>query len=281
MRLGLVSRLVPVLIAALLTGRRGESQSTGIEKRVAIHVAVVGTDGSALPEVNVAVSRAQIGALLAGRTNDSGVHVFRALLPPGAYTLLARRPGFLPGEARFDAGASDSVFVNIRLAASPAAELAPVVVEGRRSNYVLTRSDMIASGRQIRDAFEALRKLKPSMLYDKDRCRAEVVDNVWINGRRVLFMAKQVPAFGTRTARSVGAMRVTTNGGGSRSEPPAVDSVLASIRAEHVDEIRLVNCWDTSLPGMGANNALYVALKPGIDWDWKRGSFVADTLPPR
>lgn len=277
----LLSRIVFVLLAALLTGRRGASQSTPVEKRIAIHVAVVGTDGSALREVNVAVSRAQIGALLAGRTNDSGLHVFTTLLQPGAYTLLARRPGFLPGEVRFDVGASDSVFVTVRLTTGAAAELAPVVVEARRSNYVLTRSDMIARGRQIRDAFEALRKLKPSMLYDKDRCRAEVVDNVWINGRRVLFMAKQVPAFGTGTSRSIGAMRVTMHGGGSRSEPPAVDSVLASIRAEHVDEIRLVNCWDTSLPGMGSNNALYVALKAGIDWEWKRGSFVADTIPPR
>ena len=242
-------------------------------------MAVVGSDGSGLRDVNVAVSQARIGAFLAGRTNDSGLHVFKASLQPGAYTLLARRPGFLPGETRFDVVNSDSVSVIVRLTASPAAELAPVVVEARRSNYVLTRSDMIASGRQIRDAFEALRKLKPSMLYDKDRCRAEVVDNVWINGRRVLFMAKQVPAFGTRVPRAVGAMRVTTSGGGTRSEPPAVDSVLASIRAEHVEEIRLVNCWDTSLPGMGANNALYVALKPGIDWDWKRGSFVADTMP--
>jgi len=276
----LVSRIVFVLLAALLTGRRGASQSTPVEKRITIHVAVVGTDGSTLRDVNVAVSRAQIGALLAGRTDDSGLHVFTASLQPGAYTLLARRPGFLPGEVRFDV-ASDSVFVTVRLAASPTPQLAPVVVEARRSNYVLTRSDMIASGRQIRDAFEALRKLKPSMLHDKDRCRAEVVDNVWINGRRVLFMAKQVPAFGTRTSRSVGPVRVTMHGSGSRSEPPAVDSVLASIRAEHVDEIRLVNCWDTSLPGMGSNNALYVSLQPGIDWDWKRGSFVADTMRDR
>ena len=281
MRRRLLPRFVFVLLAALVTGRRGASQSTPVEKRIAIHVAVVGTDGSALRDVNVAVSREQIGALLAGRTNDSGQHVFTALLRPGAYSLLARRPGFLPGEVRFDVGASDSVLVTVQLAAGPTPELAPVVVEARRSHYVLTRSDMLASGRPIRDAFEALRKLKPSMLYDKDRCRAEVVDNVWINGRRVLFMAKQVPALGNRTSRLVGPVRVTMHGGGSRSEPPAVDSVLASIRAEHVDEIRLVNCWDTSLPGMGANNALYVALKPGIDWDWKRGSFVADTIPPR
>ena len=272
--------LILVPLASLFTGR-GASQSAPVDKRIAIHVTVVGSDGSALRDVNVAVSRERVGAFLAGRTNDSGFHVFMTSLQPGAYTLLARRPGFLPAETRFDVGISDSVSVTVRLTASPAAELAPVIVEARRSNYVLTRSDMIASGRQIRDAFEALRKLKPSMLHDKDRCRHEVVDNVWINGRRVLFMAKQVPAFGTRASRSVGAMRVTLNGGGSRSEPPAVDSLLASIRAEHVDEIRLVNCWDTSLPGMGSNNALYVALKPGIDWDWKRGSFLVDTIPHR
>ena len=66
-----------------------------------------------------------------------------------------------------------------------------------------------------------------------------------------------------------------------QGEPPAVDSVLASIRAEHIAQIRLVNCWDTSLPGVGANNALYVVLKQGVDWDWKRGSFVAASSTAR
>jgi hypothetical protein len=267
-----------VLVAMLLTGRGGASQGAPTDKRVTIHVAVVGSNGSAIRDVNLAVSRVDIGAMLSGRTNDSGLHVFKTSLPPGAYTLLSRSPGFLPGEVRFDVGKSDSVFVTVRLNASPATDLAPVVVEATRSNYLLTRSDMVASGRPIRDAFEALKKLKPSMLYDKDRCRAEVVENVWINGRRVLFMAKEVPILGSSATRSVGAFRVRTSGGGARSEPPAVDSVLASIRAEHVDEIRLINCWDTSLPGVGAKNALYVSLKPGIDWDWIRGSFVADTM---
>ena len=267
-----------ILAASLLAGRRAASQGAPSDKRVVIHVAVAGSDGSSLRDVNVAVSRADVGALLSARTNDSGRHVFRTSLPPGIYTLLARRPGFLPGEVRFDVGKVDTVSVTVRLTASPATELAPVVVEARRSNYLLTRSDMLASGRPIRDAFEALRKLKPSMLYDKDRCRAEVVENVWINGRRVLFMAKEVPILGSRTTRSRGAFKVRTSGAGARSEPPAVDSVLASIRAEHVDEIRLVNCWDTSMPGVGSKNALYVSLKPGIDWDWKRGSFVADTM---
>jgi hypothetical protein len=58
-------------------------------------------------------------------------------------------------------------------------------------------------------------------------------------------------------------------------EPPVVDSVLASIRSEHLAEVRYVNCWDTSMSGLGTNNAIYIVLKPGIAWDWGRGSHVA------
>jgi hypothetical protein len=156
------------------------------------------------------------------------------------------------------------------LTPATARELAGVRVEARPSNYVLSSSQITASGRPIRDAFEALRKLRPSMLYDKDRCKAEVVENVWINGERVLFMASNAIVLPPATLAERRSRRIPR-------QPVAVDSILASVRAEHLLEIRLVNCWDTSLPGVGAKNALYVSLKPGIDWDWKRGSFVADT----
>jgi hypothetical protein len=159
----------------------------------------------------------------------------------------------------------------------PPSLLDPITIEATRSNYVLGAAEIAASRRPVRDAFEVLQKLRPSMLYDRDRCKAEVVENVWVNGRRVLFMAKNVPILGARGGRTVGGVQISTAGGGSRSEPPAVDSVLASIQAEHLLEIRLVNCWDNSIPGVGGKNALYVALRPGVDWDWKRGSFVADS----
>ena len=245
-----------------------------------VRVTAVGPDGASLPGVNLAISRRDIGAILIGRTNGSGEYSFRVEVRPGVYALLARRPGFTPAESPLELGSSDSLTVQVRLEQGTT-RLDPVTVEASRSNYILAASQIAASTRPIRDAFEALRKLRPSMLYDKDRCRAEVVDNVWINGRRVLFMAKNIPVFGARSSRIAGGVRVSGIGGGALSEPPAVDSVLASIRAEHIDEIRLVNCWDTSLPGIGAKNALYVTLKPGADWDWKRGSFVADSIVRR
>jgi hypothetical protein len=270
--------VMAVALCALLVSAEGVlSQEPAPLRSAIVRVTVVGTDGAGLADVNLAISRSDVGAILSGLTNGSGMHSFQVAILPGAYSLLARRPGFAPAETALDFGKSDTVLVVLRLQATPATQLAAVVVEASRSNYVLDGFQIAASGRPIRDAFEALRKLRPYMLFDGDRCRHEVVDNVWINGRRVLFMASQVPVFGARSVRTVGGTRVSTSGG----EPPAIDSVLASIRAAHVEEIRLANCWDTSLPGVGSNNALYVTLKPGIDWDWKRGSFAVDTIPER
>lgn len=246
------------------------------ERTVVVVVSVSSATGTPIEGVNLAVSRSGLGAFLYNRTDKAGIAVFHVPRSPIRHDILARRLGWLPIERRLEFTQSDSLQLTLQLERT-ATELNAVVVEAPRSNYRLDASQIAASRRPVRDALEVLQKLKPSMLYDRDRCKGEVVENVWINGRRVLFMARNVPILGGRSGRTIGTMRVRTPGG-SNSEPPAVDSVLASIRSEHVQEIRLVNCWDTSVPGVGANNALYVALKPGVDWDWKRGSFVPDSL---
>ncbi len=109
------------------------------------------------------------------------------------------------------------------------------------------------------------------MLGDKGRCPGQAVDNVWVNGRRVLWMAKFAGA------AQGGPVHVVRRARKPTPEPDLVDSVLASIRAGDIAEIRYVNCWDTSMPGLGTNNAVYVVLKPGLDWDWQRGSHPADS----
>ena len=243
---------------------------TTVARRVVVQVRVVGPDSIPLPGVNVAIARADVGAMLIGGTDATGTRAFTVKIEDGTYAVLARRPGFRPSETPLSFGTSDTVRVVLTLSPVDATELAQVRVEARPSNYILAADQIAASRRQIRDAFEALHKLRPYMLFDKDRCRTDVVENVWINGERVLFMAHNAIVLPPATLVDHRARRVAR-------EPVAVDSVLASVRAEHLEEIRLVNCWDTSLPGVGAKNALYVALKPGVDWNWKRGSFIADS----
>ena len=54
------------------------------------------------------------------------------------------------------------------------------------------------------------------------------------------------------------------------------DSVLAEIRAEHVSEIKYESCFSNVVNKMGGSDAIFVTLKPGIAFDLKYGSFIAD-----
>ena len=252
---------------ALLAQRPGNT--------VSVAVTVADSTGAPMRDVDVFVSRSGVGAILFRRTNEAGLATFIVERSSQPQAVLARRIGWTPKEQALEFGDSDSLQVRLQLAPA-STQLPAVVVEAKPSDFLLTASEMATSPRPVRDALEAMAKLRPYMLYDRTRCPGQPPDNVWINGRRVLFMASKTPILGA--TRRVGSTTVTTPGRGRHGSPPALDSLLASIRVEHVHEIQLVNCWDISLPGVGASNALYVTLKPGFDWDWRRGSFAVDSL---
>jgi len=58
------------------------------------------------------------------------------------------------------------------------------------------------------------------------------------------------------------------------------ESLLTSIKPEHIAEARYVSCWDTSVPGIGGQDAVFIILKPGIAYSRKRGSYADSTLAP-
>ncbi|MGH7669909.1 MAG: hypothetical protein ACRENQ_10505 [Gemmatimonadaceae bacterium] len=69
------------------------------------------------------------------------------------------------------------------------------------------------------------------------------------------------------------------------SAPPSHDTVLDDalqiIRPQDIAETRHTNCRDTSIPGHGTRNAIFVTLKPGITFDAKHGSYPVDSVPNR
>jgi hypothetical protein len=268
-------RLATIGATTFLAPLAAEGQEAASNRRVLIQVRVVGPDSVALPGVNVAISRSRVGAILIGTTDGTGTRLFLVDVERDSYKVLARRPGFHHVEERLTIGSSDTIPVVLQLNPAGRTDLAAMRIEARPSNYLLTSEQIARSNRTIRDAFEALNKLRPRMLYDRDRCKAEKVSNVWINGRRVLWMAWN--AIIAPPPATLADQRAAARRQGSA----AIDSTLSTVRSEHLQEIRLVNCWDTSLPGVGSKNALYITLKPGIDWDWKRGSFVADSTRNR
>jgi hypothetical protein len=51
---------------------------------------------------------------------------------------------------------------------------------------------------------------------------------------------------------------------------------MSGIKPEHIAEVNYADCFDTSVARPGAQNAVFVALKPGIGYDPGRGSYVVE-----
>ena len=249
------------------------AQST---KPAVVRVLVVDTNRVPLGGADVIVIRDRSQAILIGQTDSTGHYAFRIDVDNDRkYSIAARRLGFAPAASDIRLVAGDTLSIDVELERTSATALPSVLVEGQKASHFFDSTEIAHSHRTLYDAYDAVRKLRPDMLSDPDRCPRQPTDNVWVNGKRVLFMASRTPVFGYRPPTGF-VTRVASR----KIGPPAVDSTLASIKAQHIAEIRWVDCNDHSLPGMGSNNAIYIVLKPGIGWDFKRGSYIDSVDAP-
>jgi carboxypeptidase family protein len=252
-----------------------------------VRVQVLQPNRETVPGADVAVIRDAAQAILLGKSDSVGRYSFRIDVDSGhKYSLATRKIGFAPASAPIRIAAGDTLDVDVELEHSSATELPSVRVLGRPNDHFLDATEIAHSKRAIYDAFDAVRKLRPDMLGDRDRCPLEPpTNNVWVNGRRVMFMAEQQTAgymFGARRSLARAGMSAVPHiAARQRIGLPATDSTLASVKAEHIDQIRWVDCNDHSLPGMGTSNAIFITLKPGVGWDYARGSFVDSSTAPK
>lgn len=269
----------PMLYAALalLVATRGSlCQAPGA---AVVRVSVTSRDGMPLSGADVVIAWAAQG-LLSGVTDERGRFDFSLTTDTGAYSVIARKIGFAAGTRLINPVAGQSLDITIVLS-SVALSLDTVrtIAEQLRSkNYRIDAADIAGDHRAIYDAYDAALKLRPNMLGDRGRLCPSVA-YVWINGRRVFWksppspMARRVYTSPAPTSRIVAP---STHAAGGAA--PTVPDFLRSVKSEDIAEMRYVNCWDTSMPELGTNNALFITLKPGIAWDWKNGSHPVDTL---
>jgi hypothetical protein len=88
-----------------------------------------------------------------------------------------------------------------------------------------------------------------------------------VNGKRIRL---PLPPTGIAAARA----RVGVPARARFSYVPV--SVMSDIPPEHIQEINYHDCFDTSMAAVGNNNAIFIVLKPGIDYVENVGSFVLD-----
>jgi hypothetical protein len=260
------------LLGAVLTLFLPESARCQPTRSTVIHVVVRQGDGIVLPDADVLVLRDGTGAIGTARSDSNGLGQLTIEVDDTSrYSLVVRKFGFARVVRPLTLAAGDSAPITVVLERRAESDLPTVKIETRGRNYRVTAADVAQSGRTFVDAYDLLRKFRPEMLGDRARCPSEPTRNVWVNGRRVWWTltggATPVRSADSRVRAVIGSTR-----GGAGPIADVLESVLRTIKVEHIAEMRYVNCWDTTLPENGMNNAVFIDLKPGVGWDWKNGS---------
>jgi hypothetical protein len=236
------------------------------------------------------VSGAVIAVLLAGRsaseatTSNAQGH---ARVATGAsvgrsYEFSIRSIGFAPASGRGTFQSGDTVRLTIVLHRAPI-QLDTVTTSARvrGPRYRITGAEMARLVPDANNVYDALRKTQPEMLGDILRL-CGYVRNLWVNGRWMVLAPwdSLVPLYTTTSTRMDGSGRPALHVLGIASH--AAESLpLGSLRPEHVVEIRYANCRERSTLGPRGSNALFVTLRPGVGYEVRRGTFIADSAVAR
>ncbi len=137
----------------------------------------------------------------------------------------------------------------------------------KRRSYYVDADEIVASRRLIMNGMDVLTKMKPDIL--EGRAPGCGVQNIFVNGVRIVN-----PPLDAIAVAHIPPNRHAS--AASRSAQEAVWSIMWSIKAEHIEQMDYKDCLDTSMPGLHANSALYIVLKPGVAFEPGLGSFVVD-----
>ena len=261
-----VLALAAILAASACVVRTGNGQVV----RRAVRVQVADSSGAPLGGVDVVVLTVRRDTLGRGTTGDDGRALIAIDSGSGDRQVVGRKIGFSRSDLFIRITQAETLSVTLRMRRA-VQTLAPVTVtEQRRLLYNFINADEIDSmsaHRTIYEARDIVLKLRPDMMNGSHCAPSGARRTTVSRGGRVTRMPN--------TELGVG-VTIWVNGRRIFSPGMPSDSVLAAIRAEHVAEIKYESCFSTTVNKMGAGNAIFVTLKPGIAFDLKNGSFIAD-----
>lgn len=256
-----------------------------------VRVRVVDTAGKPIAGVEVSVSANRL-TLASGITDAAGKHTLHVPLGHAEYDLAARRIGFLRGDRFFAAREKDTLSFEMILHGA-VTTLNPVVVSAavtsREKAYNIDADEIARSSRPLFDANDIIDKLRPEMRTSRapDVCGSSYsepyppLSNIWVNGRRVPLLKQytndEKPASLVEKAPSNKAVSIADMPHVDRSWiHDQANEILHGIKPEHVAEMHYLDCYDTWMADINGRNAVYIVLKPGIAYDFARGSYVVE-----
>lgn len=253
---------------------------------LAIRVRVADSASAPIANAEIKVMRGIATLLAVGTTDSTGGRRLSVPRGSGEVEVVVRRLGY-QRRAQFVHAEADSIDLEVRLVQAPQT-LAAVRVTARedlnRKRYHLSADDIAGSTRLIIDGLDVVSKLRPDMIDPPGAgfYTSCGLYSIWINGRRIID-----PPIDDGLAAKASMLRRGAQLAASPGRPPhyygvmnvpiGVQSVLAKLHAEHIEEMTYVSCRDTKSPErLHGQNALFIVLKQGVSFDEYRGSFVPD-----
>jgi hypothetical protein len=276
------------------TPRPSPAQVTAVQIRVrdSAGVAISGAEVSVLRGLNDIRGQATTG--------DNGralVHLSKPAAPDSSddYQVIVRKIGFFR-DNRFIRLTRDSATFDVGLIRAAQA-LAPVVVNEqqdiKRKAYHVDADQIANSNRPIFNAADVLAKMRTDMICGRScspmaslskrvqtvfrKCMGLVMSqpmtcppvdtvpslatNIWVNGKPVRIAAIDDVAIAHQTGVLAGLS-------------PASMSVLWEILPEHIDEMTYADEFDKTVNRPGAQQALFIVLKPGVEYSPGAPSYV-------
>lgn len=262
----------PLVAAAILLAGVASFASAQASPSVLVRVVAVDSSGAPVRSAELTITRGLRDVVARGTTDSLGA---AALLVPGIsdstdLQITMRKIGYPRGDRFFTVAPRDTTFVGL-MVPRPLPTLAPVKVSAKADlkwkSYHIDADDIAGSDIPFTDAWDVVKRLRPDILTSRGGCDTGVQE-VWVNGKHIRL---PLPPFGMAAARA----RVGAPPRARFSYVPV--SVLSDIAPEHIEEMTYHDCFDTSMAVVGSVNALFVTLKPGVEYVENVGSFVIDT----
>jgi len=269
MRTAFVLRhLVPALVIGTVAATSANAQSPS---RALVRITVRDSTGAAVPTAELTV-KSGLRTVLAQSTTDSGGHSVIAVETKDSTELSVtmRKIGYPRSDRFFEVGPRGNADITFIVPPRRATDLAPVTVTARRdpkrASYHLDADQIDSAALYVDNAWELIKRMRPDMLTSRGGCDTGAQE-VWVNGKRI-----RLPLRPTGMAAARAFVGVPPR---ARFSYVPV-SVMSDIAPEHIQEINYHDCFDSSMAAVGNNNAIFIVLKPGVDYRQDVGSFVLD-----
>jgi hypothetical protein len=254
-------------LAAALVASTAVAQVTPSPGRPAlsiVRVRVSDSTGVAIRGADLSVVRGLNEVLATGTTDSAGRRVFLLNGVAGDVELIVRRIGYRRADRFFTLAGDDTVSVGIvlwRVVQTLQAVKVSAREDAKRKAYYIDADAIAKNDRVLFNALDIVGKLRPDMIVGRG-CPG--IQNVWVNGHRI-FM---VPIDEMARARRRAGLNAKLN--------LEVQSILTSIRPEHVAEMTFNDCFESYIKINHGANSVFVILKPGVGFEPGVGSYVAE-----